>query len=357
MFEILRKSLVTGVVTTRYPATPVDVAPNARGRPAIDWAQWQDARPAARVCPTGAIEYADAAGIRTAGLDLGKCVFCGLCADADKAIRMTNECELACLRRNGLITAARYALNPDGTHQRLSSGPGAGSAPDNVGPDLASGPGTTRGLDTRSSPTSDTKNNLPVGPDLASGPGTTRGLDTRSSPTSDTKNNLPVGPDLASGPSAPALSTPSIENLGAQIRERTARLFGRSLHIREVDAGSCNGCEIEIVGLGNPIYDAERFGIHFVASPRHADLLLVTGPVTRNMELALRKTYDATPEPRLVVAVGACGCSGGMFGVNYATRGAVDAVVPVDVYIPGCPPNPHALLHGILLALGRLPAK
>jgi Ni,Fe-hydrogenase III small subunit len=156
----------------------------------------------------------------------------------------------------------------------------------------------------------------------------------------------PVGP-----------STPSIEVLGAQIRERTARLFGRSLHIREVDAGSCNGCEIEIVGLGNPIYDAERFGIHFVASPRHADLLLVTGPVTRNMELALRKTYDATPEPRLVVAVGACGCSGGMFGVNYATRGAVDAVVPVDVYIPGCPPNPHALLHGILLALDRLPKK
>ena len=145
--------------------------------------------------------------------------------------------------------------------------------------------------------------------------------------------------------------------VSSTIFERTARLFGRSLHIREVDAGSCNGCEIEIVGLGNPIYDAERFGIHFVASPRHADMLLVTGPVTRNMELALRKTYDATPEPRLVVAVGACGCSGGMFGVNYATRGAVDAVIPVDVYIPGCPPNPHALLHGILLALDRLPAK
>jgi Ni,Fe-hydrogenase III small subunit/formate hydrogenlyase subunit 6/NADH:ubiquinone oxidoreductase subunit I len=318
MFEILRKSLVTGVVTTRYPATPVDVAPNARGRPEIDWAKWQDARPAARICPTGAIEYADAAGVRTASLDLGKCVFCGLCADVDQAIRMTNQCELACLRRNGLITAASYALNPDGTHQRLSSGP-----------NVAEG-----------------------GPDLVSGPKTGSGLDTRSSPTSDAKNNLPVGPDLASGPSAP-----SIDTLGAQIRERTARLFGRSLHIREVDAGSCNGCEIEIVGLGSPIYDVERFGIHFVASPRHADLLLVTGPVTRNMELALRKTYDATPEPRLVVAVGACGCSGGMFGVNYATRGAVDAVVPVDVYIPGCPPNPHALLHGLLLALGRLPAK
>jgi Ni,Fe-hydrogenase III small subunit/formate hydrogenlyase subunit 6/NADH:ubiquinone oxidoreductase subunit I len=305
MFEILRKSLETGVVTTRYPATPVEVAPNARGRPEIDWAKWQDARAAARVCPTGAIEYADSAGVRTASLDLGKCVFCGLCADVDQAIRMTNQCELASRSRNGLITTARYTLNPDGTHQRLASGPGNGS-----------------------------------------------GLDTRSSPTSDTKTNSTVGPDLASGPSAP-----SIEILGAQIRERTARLFGRSLHIREVDAGSCNGCEIEIVGLNNPIYDAERFGIHFVASPRHADLLLVTGPVTRNMELALRKTYDATPEPRLVVAVGACGCSGGMFGVNYATRGAVDAVVPVDVYIPGCPPNPHALLHGLLLALDRLPAK
>jgi Ni,Fe-hydrogenase III small subunit/Pyruvate/2-oxoacid:ferredoxin oxidoreductase delta subunit len=323
MFEILRKSLETGVVTTRYPATPVEVAPNARGRPEIDWAQWLDARPAARVCPTGAIECADAAGVRTVSLDLGKCIFCGLCADVDRAIRMTNQCELASRSRNELITTARYTLNADGTHQRLASGPGI----------------------------------VLVGPDLASGPKNGSGLDTRSSPTSDAKTNLIVGPDLASGPSAPGLPTPTIDALGAQIRERAARLFGRSLHIREVDAGSCNGCEIEIVGLNNPIYDAERFGIHFVASPRHADLLLVTGPVTRNMELALRKTYDATPEPRLVVAVGACGCSGGMFGVNYATRGAVDAVVPVDVYIPGCPPNPHALLHGLLLALDRLPAK
>ena len=120
-----------------------------------------------------------------------------------------------------------------------------------------------------------------------------------------------------------------------------------------MDAGSCNGCEVEIHGLNSPVYDLERFGIHFVASPRHADMLLVTGPVTRNMELALKKTYAATPDPRLVVAVGACGCSGGIFGVNYATCGAVDAVIPVDVYIPGCPPNPHALLHGILLAMGR----
>jgi Ni,Fe-hydrogenase III small subunit len=150
----------------------------------------------------------------------------------------------------------------------------------------------------------------------------------------------------------------SLDVVGRKIKEQVDSVLGRSLHIREVDAGSCNGCEIEIVGLNSPVYDLERFGIHFVASPRHADMLLVTGPVTRNMELALRKTYDAMPAPRLVVAVGACGCSGGIFGQNYATVGAVDAVLPVDVYIPGCPPNPHAcctafwwpLAHGCLVS-------
>ena len=168
--------------------------------------------------------------------------------------------------------------------------------------------------------------------------------------------------------SAPALSStpnrnivapnsPSFEELGKDIEKRARSYFGRSLHIREVDAGSCNGCEVEIGALNNPLYDIERFGIHFVASPRHADMLLVTGPVTRNMELALRKTYDATPDPRLVVAVGACGCSGGVFGCNYATCGSIDTIVPVDVYIPGCPPNPHALLHGILTAMGRMENK
>ena len=145
----------------------------------------------------------------------------------------------------------------------------------------------------------------------------------------------------------------STEAIGSRVREAIHKTFGRSLAIRQVDAGSCNGCELEIVALNNPIHDIERFGIHFVASPRHADLLLVTGPVTRNMELALQKTYAATPDPKLVVAVGACGISGGIFGVNYASRGGVDAVVPVDVYVPGCPPRPEALLYGILLAVGR----
>jgi Ni,Fe-hydrogenase III small subunit len=145
----------------------------------------------------------------------------------------------------------------------------------------------------------------------------------------------------------------SAEAIGGEVREAIHQTFGRSLAIRQVDAGSCNGCELEIIALNNPIHDIERFGIHFVASPRHADLLLVTGPVTRNMELALQKTYAATPDPKLVVAVGACGISGGIFGVNYASRGGVDAVLPVDVYVPGCPPRPEALLYGILLAVGR----
>jgi Ni,Fe-hydrogenase III small subunit/formate hydrogenlyase subunit 6/NADH:ubiquinone oxidoreductase subunit I len=141
---------------------------------------------------------------------------------------------------------------------------------------------------------------------------------------------------------------------GQKLSDVIHKTLGRSLAIREVDAGSCNGCELEIMALTNPVHDIERFGIHFVASPRHADMLLVTGPVTRNMETALRKTYAAMPEPKVVVAVGACGISGGIFGKNYACLGAVSEVIPVDVYVPGCPPRPEALLDGILLAVGRI---
>lgn len=159
---------------------------------------------------------------------------------------------------------------------------------------------------------------------------------------------------LLDPPAADAACAGEMERLGVALRASVHRILGRSLAIREVDAGSCNGCEIEIHALNNPVYDLERYGIHFVASPRHADMLLVTGPVTRNMEMALRKTWRAAPEPKVVVAVGACGVSGGIFGANYAVAGAVDAVVPVDVYVPGCPPRPEALLYGILLATGRL---
>jgi Ni,Fe-hydrogenase III small subunit len=279
MFDILRKSLQTGVVTTRYPAQPAEVSSHARGRPEIDFADWKDARAAAASCPTGALACADSYGQRSVSLDLGLCTFCGLCAEADSAIRMTNACELAARRRQDLVTRATYELKSDGLQGKL----------------------------------------------------------------------------ISSGkPGAPHFGGASLEAVGAQLKGRIKQVLGRSLHIREVDAGSCNGCEVEIAGLNSPVYDIERFGIHFVASPRHADMLLVTGPVSRNMELALRKTYDATPAPRLVVAVGACGCGGGIFGRNYASLGGVEKVLPVDVFVPGCPPNPHALLHGILMAIGRV---
>jgi Ni,Fe-hydrogenase III small subunit/formate hydrogenlyase subunit 6/NADH:ubiquinone oxidoreductase subunit I len=279
MFDILRKSLQTGIVTTPYPAQPAEVSSRARGQPAIDFRDWKDARPAAASCPTGALACADTYGQRTVSLDLGLCTFCGLCAEADPAIHITNACELAARRRQDLVSRATYELKADGLQGKL----------------IASEKHTT-----------------------------------------------------------PRSGREPLEAVGAELKSLIARVLGRSLHIREVDAGSCNGCEVEINGLNSPVYDIERFGIHFVASPRHADMLLVTGPVSRNMELALRKTYDATAAPRVVVAVGACGCGGGIFGRNYASLGGVEKVLPVDVFVPGCPPNPHALLQGILMAIDRL---
>ena len=148
-----------------------------------------------------------------------------------------------------------------------------------------------------------------------------------------------------------------IEIMGQRLNHKIKNIFGRSLHIREVDAGSCNACEVEVNALSNPIYDIERFGLHIVASPRHADMLLVTGPVTRNMELALLKTYNATPSPKLVAAMGSCACNGGIFGDTYASCGGVDKIIPVDVYIPGCPPRPQAVIFGLMVALDRLEQK
>ncbi len=130
-------------------------------------------------------------------------------------------------------------------------------------------------------------------------------------------------------------------------------IFGRSVHIRHLDAGSCNGCDWEMVNLTGPVYDIQRLGFDFVASPRHADLLMVTGPVTRNLEIAVRRTFAATPAPKLVVAAGTCACSGGICGRSYASAGGVDNILPVEVYIPGCPPRPQALIDGLLKAVHR----
>jgi len=141
--------------------------------------------------------------------------------------------------------------------------------------------------------------------------------------------------------------------LATRLQEDILRIVGRALAIRQVDAGSCNGCELEIHALGNPYYNIEGLGIRFVASPRHADMLLVTGPVSKHMAIALQRTYDATPDPKLVVAVGDCGCTGGIFGESYASLGRVANVIPVDAEVPGCPPSPTALLQGILAALRK----
>ena len=145
----------------------------------------------------------------------------------------------------------------------------------------------------------------------------------------------------------------SLREIEQRLSEAVLNHFGRSLAIRHVDAGSCNGCELEIHACNSPHYNLERLGIRFVASPRHADLLLVTGPVARNMETALRRTYEATPEPKLVVAIGDCGCTGGIFGESYASCGRVANVIPVDVAVPGCPPPPAAIIRGILAAITR----
>jgi Ni,Fe-hydrogenase III small subunit len=159
-------------------------------------------------------------------------------------------------------------------------------------------------------------------------------------------------PPAAGDQALQALAAGDDDGLAAQVRERARAVFGRAVAIRQVD----NGCEIEIGGLTGPTYDLERFGLHFVASPRHADLLLVTGPVTRNMLVPLRKTWEATPEPRLVVAIGDCAETCGVFAGGYGVAGRVQDVIPVDATVPGCPPSPADILHGILAALGR-PAK
>ena len=152
---------------------------------------------------------------------------------------------------------------------------------------------------------------------------------------------------------APAIDPAARDELARQVGRAARRRLGRSLSIRQVDAGSCNGCELEIHALNNAFYDIERFGLRFVASPRHADVLLVTGPVTANMREALYRTWDATPDPKWVVAAGGCALDGGIFKDSYAVVGGVSAVVPVDLHIAGCPPTPTALLQGLLALLDR----
>jgi len=152
---------------------------------------------------------------------------------------------------------------------------------------------------------------------------------------------------------APPAADDALRATSQRLEQAMLKTLGRALVIRQIDAGSCNGCELEIHALGNAYYNLEALGIRFAASPRHADLLLVTGPVASNMKVALQRAYEATPAPKLVVAVGDCGCDGGIFGENYASCGRVANVIPVDVAVPGCPPTPLALMQGILTAISR----
>ena len=155
--------------------------------------------------------------------------------------------------------------------------------------------------------------------------------------------------------SEPAPRPDELLRIRSALDEQIRSVLGRALCIRHVDAGSCNGCELEIHALNNPLYNLEGLGIRFVASPRHADLLLVTGPVSANMETALRRVYEATPDPKLVVAIGDCGCTGGIFGESGSSRGRISNVIPVDVAVPGCPPSPARILAGILTAIAKSP--
>lgn len=166
--------------------------------------------------------------------------------------------------------------------------------------------------------------------------------------------NLTHGP-LTEPP--PAADEAALKELAESVNRAAKATLGRSLSIRQVDAGSCNGCELEIHALNNAFYDLERLGLHFVASPRHADVLLVTGPVTKNMREALERTYNATPDPKWVVAVGACAADGGVFAGSYAVTGGVEDVVPVDLHIPGCPPTPVDLLKGLRALLAHASGK
>ena len=262
MLTAILRSLRTGVVTIRYPEDPARPPERFRGAPAVRPGSLLADLPPESICPSGAIarepgHYA---------IDIGRCLFCGRCAESSQgdAIELGRQVELASRQREGLVV------------------------------EVESDKGTARTV------------------------------------------ALPPPP-------------PS-----AEVAEQIRRTLGRSLALRHLDAGSCNACDWELTALLNPVYDIRRLGIDFVASPRHADGVIVTGPVTRNLETAVRRTYEAVPEPRIVIAVGACATSGGIVGRSYASAGGVAEALPVDVFIPGCPPRPEAIIFGILLAVGRV---
>ncbi|NWJ46376.1 MAG: NADH-quinone oxidoreductase subunit NuoB [Chloroflexi bacterium] len=291
MFIKLGETILSRVATVNYPKEKQVSPENLRGRPDINLQSCTGEGNCSLVCPSRAIS------LEPWRVDLGKCIFCGLCAEScpSNAIRMTGDFELASHQRSALVVAQDGIPVEAAITEKTIQQPG-GAAP-------------------------------------------------------TTQTNASGRPPLPM-----SLISPSgdLEVMSQELKNRITRHLQRSLHIRHLDCGSCNGCDWELNALLNPVHDIQRLGFDFVASPRHADVLLVTGVMNRNLTTAALRTYRAMPEPRLVVAVGACGCSGGIFSSNYAGGGGINTVLPVDVYIPGCPPRPQALIYGLLLAVGRI---
>jgi len=296
MFRLLKKNIQVGKAVVPYEPGISKAPEGFLGAPEIDPEKCTGCGKCIAPCPTDALTIADSKqeDRRTLFLNYGDCIFCGLCEPACpyQAISFKGKFELARKTKKEMILDLQFNLTKCATDSEF----------------------------------------IPQ-----------EAITQKERPSCN--QNFNQG-DFS--------SRLTVDELSHNLKGKIKSIFGRSLHIREVDAGSCNGCEVEITNLSNPIYDVERFGIHFVASPRHADMLLVTGPVTRQMELALVKAYAATPSPKLVVACGGCAIGGGIFRSSYAVVGGVDQSVPVDVYIPGCPPRPEAILYGIFLALDKL---
>ena len=356
------RPLRRGRVTSRYPVAPPDLAPAARGLPVLDAAACDLTGACAVACPTGAIE----AGPGRWRLDAGRCVMCDVCVAAcpTGALRHANGIELAARTRRELVVLGQ-PVGP-GTPQAEAvavAGAEAGADAPQVeavavagsqAPQVEAGAVADEAGAPQAEAVEDGANaDADAAETVAGGPVAD---EAGAGTDADGADADEAGADEAGAAGSGAAGSGAgvdIDEAGARLVAAIRRSVGRSLHVRHLDTGSCNGCDWEINALLNPYHDVQRFGIDFVASPRHADLLLVTGTMTRNLEEAAVRTYEAMPEPRLVVAVGACAIGGGVFAGSYAGRDGIGEVLPVDVFVPGCPPRPEALIQALLLAMDR----
>jgi Ni,Fe-hydrogenase III small subunit/ferredoxin len=334
------------VDSSRYPEAAPLLQEGTRGLPKIDLDRCRNDGACVESCPTGAIKWTAGA---VESIDAGKCIFCAACVLAcpNGAMEMTTRVELASGKLEGLIDPVappRGARSGGGT-KAAGEKPPAGKAAGGAGAAGASGAATSGAVDA-------TGVSGAVGAAGVSGtePADKAGaVEARAVAAAWTVSGA-GGVAVAGGAAGDAPAAGDAE-FAEHARIKIHGLLGRSLHVRHLDAGSCNGCDWEVAALLNAYHDVQRLGIDFVASPRHADLLLVTGVMTRHLEEAARRTYDAMAEPRMVVAMGACAISGGVFAGSPHSGDGAEATFPVDVYVPGCPPRPEAIIEGLLMAL------